>query len=129
MRVRPLFAVIFLSISFGSIASAQHAPICDVTCGPDPGSTGFAVLGAGVLGGIQYTRSTGRTIFDLRGSATSAGVSGAISGVGVGIDGASSKTADSVTLTVGAGIGGKGAGFARTGTAVPGWLSIDCGPK
>jgi RHS repeat-associated protein len=90
---------------------------------------GFGVLGAGALGGIQYTRSTGRTIFDLRGSATSGGVSGAISGVGAGLDVAGSKSADSVTLTTGLGIGGKGAAFTRTGTAVPGWLSIDCGPK
>jgi RHS repeat-associated protein len=93
------------------------------------GNPGFAVLGAGALAGIQYTRSTGNTIFDLGGAANSLGVTGALTGVGIGIDAAGSSTADTLTLTVGAGVGGKGAAYARTGTWVPSWLSTDCGPK
>jgi hypothetical protein len=42
MRVRLLFAVVFLCVSFASIASAQTAPLCDVTCAPDPSSTTYS---------------------------------------------------------------------------------------
>src|SRR6266850_8205841 len=38
MRVSPQLVVIVLCLSSASIASAQHAPLCDVTCGPDPTS-------------------------------------------------------------------------------------------
>jgi len=41
MRVRPLFAISIICLSLASIASAQIAPICDVTCGPDPGSSTY----------------------------------------------------------------------------------------
>ena len=41
MRVRSLFVGFFLCLSVASITSAQHAPICDVTCGPDPGSSTY----------------------------------------------------------------------------------------
>jgi RHS repeat-associated protein len=41
MRVRPLFTVVFLCVSFASIASAQ-APLCDVTCAPNPTSPSYS---------------------------------------------------------------------------------------
>src|SRR6266850_7452510 len=42
MRVRPQFVVVVLCLSFASIASAQTAPLCDVTCAPDPGSPTYS---------------------------------------------------------------------------------------
>jgi len=41
MRARTLFAAFLLCTSFNSIALAQHAPLCDVTCGPDPSSSTY----------------------------------------------------------------------------------------
>jgi len=42
MRLRPLFAVFLLCASFDTIAFAQHAPLCDVTCAPDPSSSTYS---------------------------------------------------------------------------------------
>ncbi|MGC1618492.1 MAG: RHS repeat-associated core domain-containing protein [Candidatus Acidiferrum sp.] len=91
------------------------------------GNPGFGVLGAGALGGGQVTTSSARTIHDLNGWSLSAGASGALLGVGLGLDAAHSKSADTLTLTVGGGVGGRGAAFAKIGTWVP-KASIDCGP-
>src|ERR1700745_2156373 len=46
------------------------------------GNPGFGVFGAGATGGVQFTRSSGATIFDLRGQSVGGGVSGAILAAG-----------------------------------------------
>jgi len=90
------------------------------------GNPGLGVFGRGALAGIQYSISSASTIFDLGGRSIGGGVSGAIGRVGAGLDVAHSKSADTLTLTVGPGVGGKAAGYAITGTAVPSWLSTNC---
>ena len=42
MRTRTLFSVFVLCPFFSQIVLAQHPPLCDVTCGPDPGSPTYA---------------------------------------------------------------------------------------
>jgi hypothetical protein len=42
MRVRPLFAVVFLCVFFASVASGQTQPLCDVTCAPNPSSSSYS---------------------------------------------------------------------------------------
>jgi len=92
------------------------------------GNPGFGVIGLGATGGFQMTSSNGATIQDLSGSSISAGVSAAPFGVGVAVEGAKSNTATSLNVTVGAGVGGKGAAFTKNYTFVPKFLTTNCGP-
>jgi hypothetical protein len=93
------------------------------------GNPGFGVFGIGAVGGLQFSRSSGATIFDLKGQSIGGGVSGGFGVAGIGVDVAHSGSADTLTVTVGPGIGGKGAAYAITGTAVPKLLSTNCGSK
>jgi hypothetical protein len=86
----------------------------------------LAFFGAGAIGGIQFTNSTANTIFGLRGPSTGGGGSGAALGGAIGVDFAGSKSSNSVTTTVGVGIGGKGGAYTISGTAVPTALSTNC---
>ncbi len=90
------------------------------------GNPGFGVLGVGGVGGVQFTNSDASSIFDLDGQSFGGGVSGGVAGVGAGVDVATSRTASTLTVTVGAGIGGRGTAVATTWTKVPQALSLSC---
>lgn len=89
------------------------------------GNPGFGVFGAGAIAGIQFTNSTANTIFGMRGLSHGGGGSGAFGGA-LGVDFAGSHSSNSVTATVGVGIGGKGGAYTVIGTAVPKALSTNC---
>jgi hypothetical protein len=44
MKMLRTAVVCFLAVVYSSIAQAQHAPICDSTCGPDPTDPSYGGL-------------------------------------------------------------------------------------
>ncbi|MBI2683162.1 MAG: RHS repeat-associated core domain-containing protein [Acidobacteriales bacterium] len=86
------------------------------------GNPGYGVLGIGALGGGQVVRSTAPTIAGLKGNSGSAGGT-----VGpVGIEFSTNGTVHSTTVTVGEGVGTKGAALSSNYTFVPSILSTRC---
>src|SRR6266851_2478156 len=91
------------------------------------GNPGYGVLGVGAIGGVQITNSNANSITGLTGQSFSGGLSLSVAGAAVGVDVSGSKSAQSVTATIGGGVGGKGTGLATTFTAIPSILSTNCG--
>jgi RHS repeat-associated protein len=85
------------------------------------GNPGFYVAGIGAQGGVQLTNSKAKTIFGMSGNSIS--VNGSAGPVGVDF----SKQSSSVTI--GPGVGGKGAAISHNYTWVPRTLSTNCGPN
>jgi RHS repeat-associated protein len=91
------------------------------------GNPGYGVFGVGVMGGVQASVSTAKTISDLRGGSVDAGASvGA--GPAVSLDGSAAMDGSSFTgtVTVGPGVGTKGSALGVDYTWVPSALSTNC---
>lgn len=89
------------------------------------GNPGYGVFGAGAIGGAQASISTAGTIYDLRGGSYDFGASGGV-GPAYGIDVSGGDGGFTGTVTVGAGIGGKGSALTGVFTFVPSALSTKC---
>jgi hypothetical protein len=89
------------------------------------GNPGYGVFGAGAMGGVQGSASTVDNISDLQGPSWDFGASGG-EGPAVGADVAVAGPDATLTVTVGGGVGGKGAAFAGNYTFVPALLSTNC---
>lgn len=86
------------------------------------GNPGYGVFGVGGMVGAQGSVSSASTIYDLSGWST--GFGGSFGPIG--LDGATSGTATTLTSTLGAGVGTKGSALSANYTTVPKLTSTNC---
>jgi RHS repeat-associated protein len=89
------------------------------------GNPGYGVFGVGAMYGGQASVSTASTIYDLRGGSYDFGASGG-AGPAYGVDVSGGDGGFTGTVTVGAGVGGKGSALTGVYTFVPSALSTNC---